>query len=201
MDRMFAKIGLLASLVLGCTVEVDLRELKFPDPDSGGSGEELGQIVDEIPCSKFFHCVVSAGAEPAVFEECADRVQASEQEAIGELESCREQRCSTGGLAPGSPAFNPEDMIGCLFGQCAERLVDCTIGHGDDSCLAYAVTWKNLWEQAVACREDLGSLCEIDSLALVSSDEKAKMADLLKCLNLVKNGFQDYSADCLPYCE
>lgn len=178
-------------LLMSCAVEVDTSFLKFHQPDDGmdSTRPEPG-----IPCSKFYHCIHDEGMTQAALDECHERVKEEEEQAkVLALEGCRETACAAF-LTDGNGAVN------CMLANCTEEAVACAIGHGGDSCVAFALNWWNLHENTSECVTKPRALCLFDFLAATSADQSETIIQMYNaCLTTVPQ-FTDFWGDCIGLC-
>ncbi len=195
------RIILLTALValVGCTTEVDFTNLRFA-PEDAATVEDDIPAPQGIPCSKFVSCALNEGGE-AGFAVCLHRVNAAEEAEAVMLESCRKDLCAGPEMSPDSEFFEAGMLVDCLFKLCTDRAVECAVSDGTDSCLPFAVGWKNLDDGASLCEMSPAELCYFELLEGVSPDNAEATRSLINCLYLYKQGFQSFETNCLPFCH
>lgn len=178
-------------LLASCGVEVDTSFLKFAEPDTG---------VDSAPpepgilCSEYYHCVYQEGMSNGALESCLEKVTDEEELAkVTPLDECREATCSAF-LADANGAVN------CMLANCTEESIACAIGHGADSCVAFALNWWNLHENTSECTTNPRALCQFDFLSNTSTEHADSIIQLYNvCLTTVGTG-TDFWGDCIGLC-
>ena len=178
-------------LMASCGVEVDTSFLKFHQLDAG---VDSAPAESGIPCSEFYHCIYAEGMNQTALDECLETVTEEEEIAkVSALEECRDTACAAY-LTDANAAVN------CMLANCTEEAVACSIGHGGDSCVAFALNWWNLHENTSDCDTKPRALCQFDFLADTSADQAETIIQMYNvCLTTVGTG-TDFWGDCIALC-
>jgi hypothetical protein len=182
-----AVASLVAVLLLGCGVQIDLTGLQFEPEGTGAEdvppAEELSVPEGELPCAFFYHCLIESiedGADPG---DCLDDVTPSEKVRVGAVENCRKKVCVKQDQIPGSPSFKPEELMKCVGKSCWSEMLECAIGHGDATCYDFAGEYRELVvEKTAQCDEPAIELCVLEELYAVSADETPGVDSFLNCV-------------------
>ena len=178
-------------LLASCGVEVDTAFLKFSLPDTGA---DAAPPEPGISCSEYYHCVYELGMSQTALDECKEKVEEEEElEKLLPLEECRDTACAAF-LTDANAAVN------CMLAYCTEESVACAIGHGGDSCVAFALNWWNLHENTSECATKPRALCQFDFLANTAADQADPIIQMYNvCLTTVGTG-TDFWGDCIGLC-
>lgn len=178
-----------AAILGGCLQQVDLSELQFASEDTG-LFREADSSAAAAHCYDYLLCVVEGTVDCVLPEEALER---SEAEAFS---ACADMYCPADGLSAAFPS-----VADCVLVTCAASTVACATMVGEDSCTPFAQLWKDLDSGNQTCPQGSDGLCLLESLTDISPSNVNATTSLIGCLALVKQGFQDFALDCLPYCQ
>lgn len=189
-------MGLVAAILLSCSMETDLSGLKFrdtPEDVGGAAGEDT--VTEQVSCLSYLSCLApgSSMAGAQCFVGTGD-VEGPRAEAVA---NCTSLRC--GDLVMSTAGFS--SLGDCLLVNCTDEVLDCAVSLGTETCSVYGEMWKGLREGTQECSLASPSMCLLQVLSLIHPDNKAKTRVFIGCLALVEKGFQDYDLDCLPHCR
>ncbi len=189
-------LGLVAAVLLSCSMETDLSGLTFRETSEdadGKAGEDT--TAPQVSCLQYLSCLAPGMSVAGV--QCSMATGTIEGPAAVAVADCASLRC--GDLVMSTAGFG--SLGDCLLVNCTDEVLDCAVSQGTQTCSVYGEMWKDLRDGTTECSLGAPSVCLVQSLSLIAPDNKAKTRLFIGCLALVEKGFQDYALDCLPHCR
>jgi len=188
-------MAILAVVVCGCGVRVDLSDLQFEKPEELRSvDDDEAAMQDLSSCDQFYHCIFSDGQSA---DECLDLLDDGERAKAEAVEACRVDTC-------GESLSDPDSVLSCLLGSCTKELVACSIGGGDMDCFDFGDSWNAWFTGEEECDTTPELLCVIELLGETSSSAADAVTKLYKsCLTLIyasPTTGMEYEKDCRNLC-
>ena len=190
-------VGLVSVGLVACSVEVDVSELSFKEPDASAEADVYS--FGPIGCPDYLHCLLGLGDFPADVEACLGAVAVASSELADQLEVCRAEKC--GVLPAAGDQAASSAMLKCLLEDCTEVLVSCAGGRGDSTCLSYAVKWQRQEAGTTQCQESPPEICLVDYLTSIHSSEFDSVVKLIHCLAELPEGAVEDLPICLALCD